>query len=249
MTKSIWFAIFPLVVGFLEGEASVVISPINSVMTSGFFQGVDQVRGYAGDARPILRASSPAPFGLGQPEGIYFDFTSLDLSDFKEPTSSAILSVTSISGGFNADAGPENPFLISAHGVGINPLLSIEDDTNAIGFMGAVEFEANQILPAISSVSVDSFGLIEFDVSDLFNDWIAGENLNYFIALTGRNDLSGNDFLHGFSNSSEIPGATFLTVDQIPESSVVISLFVGSLTLFGRRSRVVNSLKLNGSTH
>nr|MBR9810564.1 PEP-CTERM sorting domain-containing protein [bacterium] len=128
-------------------------------MTSGFFQGGDQVRGYEGDSRPILRASSPAPFGLEQPEGIYFDFTSFDPASFDNRTSSAILSVTSISGGFNADADPENPFLVSIHGVGENPLLAIADDANREGAMSAIEFESTHIFNAVSSVSVNSLGL------------------------------------------------------------------------------------------
>ncbi len=242
MVKNIRFVFLSSLVVSLVGEASIVLAPKNSVMTSGFFQGVDQVRGYEGDSRPILRASSPAPFGLEQPEGIYFDFTSFDPASFDNRTTSAILSVTSISGGFNADADPENPFLVSIHGVGENPLLAIADDTNPGGIMSAIEFESTHIFNAVSSVSVNSLGLVTFDVTDLINDWIDGENSNYFIALTGRNDRSGSDFLHGFSNSSEVPAATFLTIAQIPEPSELILLTTGSLALLAHRSRGVSFL-------
>ena len=242
VTKNIRFVfLFPLVVG-PEGQASIVLAPKNSVMTSGFFQGGDQVRGYEGDSRPILRASSPAPFGLEQPEGIYFDFTSFDPTSFDSRTNSAILSVTSVTGGFNADADLENPFLVSIHGVGENPFLAIADDTNPDGLMSAIEFESTHIFNAVSSVSVNSLGLVTFNVTDLINDWIDGENSNYFIALTGRDDRSGSDFLHGFSNSSEVPAATFLTIAEIPEPSELILLTIGILALLGHRSRGVSLL-------
>ena len=237
MTKNIPVVFLSSLVIFSVGEASMIISPKNSVMTSGFFQGVDQVRGYDGDSRLILRVSSPEPFGLGQPEGIYFDFTSFDPTSFRNPVSSAAFSVTSVSGGFNADADLENPFLVSAHGLSANPLLAIVDDTNPSGMMSAVEFESTHILNVVSSASVDSFGLVTFDVTDLINDWIDEKNSNYFIALTGREDGSGSDFLHGFSNNSEVPGATFLRVEQIPEPSALILLTIGSLALLGHRSR------------
>lgn len=237
MTKNIPVVFLSSLVIVSVGEASVVISPKNSVMTSGFFQGVDQVRGYDGDSRLILRVSSPEPFGLGQPEGIYFDFTSFDPTSFRNPVSSAAFSVTSVSGGFNADADLENPFLVSAHGLSANPLLAIADDTNPDGMMSAVEFESTHILNVISSASVDSFGLVTFDVTDLINDWIDQKNSNYFIALTGREDGSGSDFLHGFSNNSEVPGATFLRVVQIPEPSALILLTIGSLALLWHKRR------------
>ncbi|MDA7643022.1 PEP-CTERM sorting domain-containing protein [Akkermansiaceae bacterium] len=233
MTKNIPVVFLSSLVIVSVGEASIVISPKDSVMTSGFFQGVDQVRGYDGDSRLILRVSSPEPFGLGQPEGIYFDFISFDPTSFRNPVSSAAFSVTSVSGGFNADADLENPFLVSAHGLSANPLLAIADDTNPDGMMSAVEFESTHILNVVSSVSVDSFGLVTFDVTDLIDQ----KNSNYFIALTGREDGSGSDFLHGFSNNSEVPGATFLRVVQIPEPSALFLLTIGSLALLWHRRR------------
>ena len=51
--KNIRFVFLSSLVVSPVGEASIVLAPKNSVMTSGFFQGVDQVRGYEGDTRPI----------------------------------------------------------------------------------------------------------------------------------------------------------------------------------------------------
>jgi hypothetical protein len=59
--------------------------------------------------------------------------------------------------------------------------------------------------------AVEGFGPIEFDVSAIVNDWITGANDVLAIALTGLNDASGNEFLHGFLNDSENPGSSFLT--------------------------------------
>ncbi|MEM8495596.1 MAG: hypothetical protein AAF663_09450, partial [Planctomycetota bacterium] len=55
------------------------INPTEDVMTSAFFQGPNQVRGYAGDARPTFRVSSDLAFGVG-PETVYIGFDSADFA-------------------------------------------------------------------------------------------------------------------------------------------------------------------------
>ncbi|MCH1499279.1 MAG: PEP-CTERM sorting domain-containing protein [Akkermansiaceae bacterium] len=219
-------------------------------MTSGFFQGVDQVRGYEGDTRPILRASSPAPFGLEQPEGIYFDFTSFDPASFDNRTTSAILSVTSISGGFNADADPENPFLVSIHGVGENPLLAIADDTNPDGIMSAIEFESTHIFNAVSSVSVNSLGLVTFDVTDLINAGSYGTSKDGIEGVVFFTDLQlgasatkieasfGDTIFPGFPGSFKSVDGVQICVfnsEPVPEPTSTALALLGALFVLRRK--------------
>src|SRR5262249_44761554 len=97
--------------------AGVVINPTEDVMTSPFFQGPHLVRGYVGDSRATFRVSTINPFGLSGGEAIYLSFSGFDFSSFTQPVQSAILTLTSVTGGFGADASAETPFLVSAHGV------------------------------------------------------------------------------------------------------------------------------------
>lgn len=76
------------------------------------------------------------------------------------------------------------------------------------------------------------------NVTSLINEWISGDNTEFTVALTGKIDPStGNGFHHSFSNNTEKTGATFLTLDAVPEPSAVL---FSTLTLFAgltRRSR------------
>jgi hypothetical protein len=83
---------------------------------------------------------------------------------------------------------------------------------------------------------VDGFGTYTFDVSAAVNSWITGTNTHYALALTGKNDNSGQDFLHGFSNNTELPGSTFLTISPVPEPGEWAMLLAG-LGLLGHRLR------------
>ncbi len=223
----------------VEPARAAIIAPDEDVMTSAFFSGSDLVRGYAGDNRPVFRASSDNAFGVG-PETIYVDFSSEDFTAFAGPVT-AILTMQSVDGGFGANAGPGNPFTVSAHGVNANPFTSITDDTNPGGPVSWSDFFANNILdadPAALTV-VDAIDVaVTVDVSALVNDWASGAVADQVIALTGKNDFSPPPgFLHGFLNNTETPGSTFLTVTPIPEPSTGL-LLLGGLTLLGRRRRV-----------
>ncbi|MEM9446139.1 MAG: PEP-CTERM sorting domain-containing protein [Verrucomicrobiota bacterium] len=233
-----------LVLGFMPNavQAVITLSPDEDVMTSGFFQGNDRVRGFQGDNRAVHRVSTDTPFGVSGAETIYISFDNIfDPATFSSPIQNATLTLESVPGGFFADASAGNPFLVSAHGVDLDPLASIIDNTNPGGIVDWLTYFNTNILDAdpTALTSVDSFGTIEFDVTSLVNDWISGSNTQYFIALTGKNDTSGNDFLHGFSNNTEAPGSTELAI-TIPEPSTVILLTVGGLCLAGmsyRRSK------------
>lgn len=211
------------------------IAPAEDVMTSSFFFGSNTVRGYAGEDRPIHRVSTNNPFGIAGAETIYITFDASSFIGYTYPIASAVLTVTSVEGGQGADAGSGNPFTVSAHGTTDDPLTSITDDTNLSGPISWTSFFANNILPAAPEaiVEVDAFGLVNFDVTALVNSWLSGANDVLAIALTGKNDTSGNDFLHGFLNNTETPGSTFLTVNQVPEpaAGVVALMACASIAL------------------
>ena len=233
-----------LVAPLSAASAATIVTPTEDVMTSGFFFAPDSVRGYAGDDRSTFRVSTDGAFGVSGAETIYIAFDSADFAGYAGPVDSAVLTVQSKSGGFGADAGPGSPFLVSARGVTADPLTTITDDTNPTGPTSWLDFYANNLLPAAPEAStvVEGFGAVTFDVTGLVNDWISGANTVHSLALSGANDLSGADFLHGFQNNTEAPGSTFLTITTaIPEPG---SLFLGLLacvalmgwTLHPRRS-------------
>lgn len=219
-------------------RAAVTIDVAEDVMTSSFFQGANTVRGYAGDNRPVFRVSTANPFGTSGAETIYLVFD-YDFSALDGPVS-AILTMQSTDGGFGANAGVDAPFTVSAHGVGANPLTSIIDDTQPGGSMTWADFYATQILPADAAAStvVNGFGTVTFDVSTVVGSWIAGTGNIHVLALTGMNDTSGNEFLHGFLNNSEAPGSVFLTVSAVPEPETWAMLLAGlGLVGLARRAR------------
>ena len=220
-------------------SSAQTISPTEDVITSAFFQGTDLVRGYAGDNRPTLRVSSDNAFGFG-PEQIYVQFSAVDIAPFTNPVSNASLSLTSVTGNFGADASATSPFIVSAHAVNANPFTSIIDDTNPQGTTAWDDFFANNIFTASPEALtvVDGFGVFDFDVTDIVNDWISGSNQEFVIALTGTNDVQiGDGFLHGFSNNTEAPGSTFLTVSAVPEPSSAILLALPMAFMITRRHR------------
>lgn len=222
-----------------------IVNPTDDVMTSAFFFGTDRVRGYDGDGRDVHRVASNSAFGVG-PETIYLLFSADDFSSYGGSVASAVLSMTSTSGGQGFDADAENPFLVSAHAVNLDPVVNISDDTNPNGTISWIEFFNNNILDANSEsiTTVNSFGIVEFDVSSIVNDWVLGTNDVFAIALTGKNDLQtgndGNGFLHGFVNNTESPGSSFLTVTASAVPEPVSTFFMVSMLGFTmlRRRRV-----------
>lgn len=231
---------FLLAMGLLQANAhaNVIIPVDEDVMTSSFFQGANTVRGYAAETtRPVMRVSTDGAFGVAGAETIYLSFDH-DFSSFTGPVQ-AMLTLQSTEGGFGADASASAPYTVSAHGVNANPLSSIIDDTNPSGTVSWLDFYNNHILAADSAAltTVNSFGAVTFDVSALVNSWISGSNNIQIIALTGKNDTSGNDFLHGFLNNDNggtAMGYTFLSVSAVPEPQAYILLLAG-LGLMGMR--------------
>lgn len=204
-----------------------VIAPSETVMTSAFFIGANTVRGYAADNRPVLRVSTAQPFGLTGAETIYLTFGA-DFSAYSGPVT-ATLTLQSVAGGQGADASAERPFTVSAHGVSANPLTTIIDDTNPAGTVSWLSFYNNNILAADAAArtTVTGFGAVSFDVSALVNSWISGASSVQAIALTGKNDSSGLEFLHGFLNNANAPGSTFLTVTAVPEPGTYALMGLG----------------------
>ncbi len=214
------------------------VAPVEDVMTSGFFQGANRVRGYSGDGRAVHRVSTDAPFGTAGAETIYITFDPNSFVGISSPVPQALLSVTSTSGGFGADASTGTPFLVSAHGVTADPVADITDDTNPGGPIDWVTFLNSNIQPTApeSLTLVDGFGVFTFDVTGVVNDWLSGGNTTFALALTGSNDVSGVEFLHGFVNNSQTPGSTFLTI--VPEPASLGLLSVGGLLFAGRRRKL-----------
>ncbi len=231
-----------------------VIAPTEDVMTSSFFFAPNTVRGYVGtgapgeENRPTFRVSTDGAFGLPGAETIYLQFSAADFTSYTQPVAKAVLTMTSTPGGQGADASSDNPFLVSAHGVNSNPFTSIIDDTNPGGSMSWFTFYNNEILDAAPDAStvVAGFGAIEFNVTSLVNSWISGANDHFYMALTGKNDTSGDQFLHGFLNNSNLGisnlGVTYLTVTAVPEpGSWTVLLSIGSVIAARRRRTDINA--------
>lgn len=196
-----------------------IIPADQDVMTSAFFQGENRVRGYAGDGRSSQGVSTDNAFGTG-PETTYITFDYDFAAGFIAAVEYATLTVQATDRGFGANAGPDSPFTVSAHAVNADPLTSITDDTNPEGTIGWLDFFNNHILaatPEALTVVQTIDGAVSFDVTSIVQDWVSGENSVHALALTGKNDTSGTDFLHGFLNNSENPGSTFLAVTLVPE--------------------------------
>ncbi len=233
VSKALKGLCFLLLASAASSATAAVIAVQQDVMTSSFFTGTNRVRGYAGDNRPVHRVSTDNPFGGAGAETIYLTFDSAAIASLSGPVS-ATLTVQSVAGGFNADADSTTPFLVSAHAVTANPLLSITDDTNPGGPVDWLTFFNDYIVAAdpAAQTSVDGFGAVSFDVSRIVNDWISGANTAFAIALTGSDDISGNEFLHGFLNNSNSPGASYLTVSAVPLPGALVlagPLLVGLL--------------------
>lgn len=213
----------------VTAPAATIVAPTEDVMTSAFFFGPNFVRGYAGDDRPTFRVSSDNAFGTG-PETVYIGFDPSDFAAYGAPVASAVLSMQSVDGGFGANAGPADPFLVSAHAVDADPFTSITDNTNPGGLIAWDDFFASNIeaADAAAATVINGFGAVEFDVTALVNDWIGGTNSVFAIAVTAKNDPQtgngGSGYLHGFLNNTEVPGSTFLTVNAVPEPT---SLLIG----------------------
>lgn len=233
---------FALALGFSQTAlaAPTVIPVTEDVMTSSFFIGANAVRGYGVESnRAVMRVSTEGASGLGGAETIYLNFD-YDFSSYVGPVS-ATLTMQSADGGFGANATATTPFLVSAHGVDANPFTSISDDTNPSGTVSWLNFYNSNILAAdsLASTSIQGFGAVAFDVSVIVNSWISGANNNQFIALTGKNDVSGNEFMHGFLNNNNggtAMGYTYLTVTAVPEPETYAMVLTG-LALMGTRIR------------
>ena len=216
-------------------QAGTTIVVSEDVMASPFFtaygSAANPVRGYGEESnREVLRVSSASPFGLTGAEVIYLSFD-YDFSVFSGPVR-ATLNMHSVSGGFGADASAESPFLVSVHALAADPLSTIIDDTNPGGTVNWLDFQNGYLLPAASAAStlVSAFGLVSFDVSAAVNEWISGSSTVFALAVSGLNDTSGSDFLHGFLNNNNggvSQGHTFLSISPVSEPQTYAMMLAG----------------------
>ena len=197
-------------------------------MSSGFFQS-DYLRGEeAGSNRATNRATSTEIFGVTG-ETAYFAF-GFDPLAFSGPVEQAVFRVENISTGFFPDVDPTNPAEISLHSLTADPLTAVDQDL-AAGPGSWLDFRDTQITTAsiLSTTTIDGFGVFEWDITDLVNEWIANgdSNFAYTLGTSALLDPDGGAAV-AFVNSS-FGG---LTGEQITARIAIIPA-PGSIALLG----------------
>jgi len=203
MTKRI--AVSVLVAGTVASLAAAQPTEIlvqQDYMSSGFFQS-DYLRGEeTGSNRATNRATSTEIFGVTG-ETAYFAF-GFDPLAFNGPVAQALFRVENVSTGFFPDVAPTNPAEISLHSLTADPLAVVDQDL-AAGDGSWLDFRDTQITTAsiLSTTTVDGFGVFEWDITDLVNEWIANgdSNFAYTIGTSALLDPDGGAAV-AFVNSS-----------------------------------------------
>ena len=207
-------------------------------MSSGFFQS-DFLRGEENpSARASNRVTSPSIFGVtGETAYFAFDF---DPSAFSGPVAEAVFRVENVSTGFFPDVDANNPAEISLHSLTADPLAAI-DQSLPSGAGSWLDFRDNQITTSsiVSTTTVDGFGIFEWDITALVNEWIANGDANfaYTLGSSALLDPDGGAAV-AFVNSTSASLGNELTarITIIPAPGAVAMLgFAG--VFVGRRRR------------
>ncbi|MEL6396452.1 MAG: PEP-CTERM sorting domain-containing protein [Planctomycetota bacterium] len=183
MTKQT--AVIAILAGTMSGIATAQPTELfvqQDYMSSGFFQS-DYLRGEeSGSSRATNRATSTEVFGVTG-ETAYFGF-GFDPLAFSGPVEQAVFRVENVSTGFFPDVDPTNPAEISLHSLTADPLTAVDQDL-AAGAGSWLDFRDTQITTAsiLSTTTVDGFGVFEWDITDLVNEWIANGDTNFAYTL------------------------------------------------------------------
>ena len=210
-------------------------------MTSGFFfaSSGDFIRGdEPNSGRATHRTTTPTFFGLaGETSYLGFDCNPAAFSGW---VPQAFLRVENVPTGFFADVSPGNPAEISVHSLTRDPLLAI-DDTLASGAGSWIEFRDTELTTSsiLSTNTLDGFGVMDWDITSLVNDWIANGtgNFAYTVGMSALLDPDPEAAV-AFVNSS----AAGLTGDEVtarivvvPTPAAVAMLGIGGLLSMRRR--------------
>lgn len=229
------------IVAALAGAASAQPTEIlvdQDYMSSGFFQS-DFLRGEENPSgRNANRVTSPSIFGVtGETAYFSFDF---DPSAFSGPVDQAVFRVENVATGFFPDVDAANPAEISLHSLTADPLLAVDQDL-ASGPGSWVDFRDAQITTSsiVSTTTVDGFGIFEWDITSLVNEWIANgdSNFAYTLGSSALLDPEGGAAV-AFANSTFSGLGDELTarISIIPAPSGFALIGVATL-IAGRRRR------------
>lgn len=208
-------------------------------MTSGFFFGVNLIRGDQNPStREVNRVTSTAPFGVTG-ENAYFEFD-FDPTAFSGPVSEAFFRVETLAPGFFDTPSALNPAEISLHSLTADPLASI-DDNLASGPGSYIDFRDSQITTSsiISTTTIDGLGIFSWDITSLVNEWIANgdTNFSYTIGTSALLDTNPNTGV-AFINSSFEGLSGQLTPRIVIPAPGAASLLAASGLLATRRKRL-----------
>ncbi|MEM8876104.1 MAG: hypothetical protein AAGD32_17810 [Planctomycetota bacterium] len=206
-------------------------------MSSGFFQS-DFLRGEeAGSSRATNRVTSPSIFGVtGETAYFAFDF---DPSAFSGPVPQATFRVENASTGFFPDVDAANPAEISLHSLTADPLATIDQNLPS-GPGSWIDFRDTQITTSsiVSTSTVDGFGVFEWDITGLVNEWIANGDANFAYTLGSSALLDpegGAAVAFVNSSSSDLAGDAVTARIVIPAPASALLLGLTGLTAARRR--------------
>lgn len=217
-------------------SAQTTIHVAQDYMSSGFFTS-DYLRGEeASSSRATNRTTSPTIFGITG-ETTYFGFN-FDPGAFTGPVDQALFRVETVATNFFTDVSAANPADISLHSLTADPLAAV-DQNDASSFLA---FRDSQITTSsiVSTTTVDGFGIFEWDITDLVNEWIANGDANfaYTLGTSALLDPEGEAAV-AFVNSSAAslsPESFTARIEIVPAPGVVSLLGLGGV-LAGRRRR------------
>ncbi|MEO1585459.1 MAG: hypothetical protein AAFR96_12930 [Planctomycetota bacterium] len=173
--------------------------------------------------------TSPEIFGVtGETAYFAFDF---DPAAFDGPVPQATFRVENVSTGFFPDVDVSNPAEISLHSLTADPLLAV-DQSLASGPGSWIDFRDAQVTTSsiVSTTTVDGFGVFEWDITSLVNEWIVNGDANfaYTLGSSALLDPEG-DAAVAFVNSSaaSLTGSELtarITIVPAPATAFLLSL-------------------------